>query len=132
MDSALMKEYYENTPTATLRDIAMRYNQPLATIQELAEDWSKITSLTTTNDTHAIIELDIDSMKKNIGECKTLALHHCLSWMRTSAEHAEIRELKDVVNIVATIEDSLSDTNDTSGNVNILISTLGDRLVDDC
>jgi hypothetical protein len=71
---------------------------------------------------------------KKIEEFKELALDHCLNFMHRDAKLSEVKEFKDIVAIVNTLETSYQKTDPDVGKptVNILIQNLVERFQDDC
>jgi uncharacterized protein YicC (UPF0701 family) len=69
----------------------------------------------------------------NIEEFKQLAIKHAVHFIKEDAQFAEVKEFKDMVAIVDSIEKSYRDTKDTSGTtINIAIQTLVEKFRDDC
>jgi len=70
----------------------------------------------------------------SIDEFKTLALAHCLKFMRKDAQFSEVKEFKDIVAIVDSLEKSYQKADPDAGKptINILINNLMERFQDDC
>ena len=67
----------------------------------------------------------------NIQEFKELAMEHALKFMRNDAEFAEVKEFKDMVSIVGTIEASYKDDK-PENTINIAIQNIVKDFTDDC
>lgn len=71
----------------------------------------------------------------DIEEFKGLAVKEALRFMKSDAKHAEVREFKDMVNIVNQIDASYKDQKDTGPTVNVMIQNLVQKfqgIDDDC
>lgn len=86
----------------------------------------------------AIPPVNVDSeivldTKEKIAQFKELALDHCLTFMKKDARYAEVKEFKDIVAVVDSIEKSYdkSKGSDTP-TINILVQNLVERFRDDC
>jgi len=75
-----------------------------------------------------------DSQLKKIEEFKELALEHCLKFMKKDAQFSEVKEFKDIVAIVNTLETSYQKADPDAGKptINIMINNLLERFNDDC
>ena len=75
-----------------------------------------------------------ESQLKKIEEFKELALAHCLNFMHRDAKLSEVKEFKDIVAIVNTLETSYQKTDPDAGKptINILVQNLMERFNDDC
>lgn len=75
-----------------------------------------------------------ESQLKKIEEFKELALDHCLNFMHRDAKLSEVKEFKDIVAIVNTLETSYQKTDPGAGKptINILVQNLMERFNDDC
>lgn len=72
---------------------------------------------------------------KDIAQFKELAVAHALKFMRNDAEFAEVKEFKDMVAIVDSLEKSYiakKNPDDAKITVNIAIQNLVERFRDDC
>jgi len=67
-----------------------------------------------------------------IKDFKEFAIDHALHFIKHDAEFAEVKEFKDMVAIVDSIEKSYKDTKDQGPTVNILIQNLAEKFKDDC
>lgn len=71
--------------------------------------------------------------KVKIKEFKVLALDHALNFMRNDSEYAEVKEFKDMVSVVDSIDKSLQrPTEDKGTTVNVLIQNIMREFKDDC
>ena len=75
-----------------------------------------------------------DSQLVKIEKFKELALDHCINFMNKDAKFAEVKEFKDIVAIVDTLEKSYQKADPDSGKptINIMINNLMERFKDDC
>lgn len=78
------------------------------------------------------IPKDTVELLESIEDFKRKAVAHAIKFMRDDAEFAEVKEFKDMVAIVDSIEKSYKDTKDTGPTVNILIQNLTEKFQDDC
>jgi hypothetical protein len=69
-----------------------------------------------------------------IANFKELALDHCIRFMSQDAKFAEVKEFKDIVAIVDSLEKSYQKVDPDAGKptINILINNLMERFKDDC
>lgn len=69
-----------------------------------------------------------------IAQFKELALDHCINFMNKDAKFSEVKEFKDIVAIVDTLEKSYQKVDPDAGKptINILINNLMERFNDDC
>lgn len=75
-----------------------------------------------------------ESQLKKIEEFKELALDHCINFMNKDAKFSEVKEFKDIVAVVNTLETSYQKTDPDAGKptINILVQNLMERFKDDC
>lgn len=75
-----------------------------------------------------------DSQLVKIENFKVLALDHCINFMNKDAKFADVKEFKDIVAIVDTLEKSYQKADPDSGKptINIMINNLMERFKDDC
>lgn len=71
---------------------------------------------------------------KKIENFKELALDHCLNFMHRDAKLSEVKEFKDIVAIVDSLEKSYQKADPDAGKptINIMINNLLERFSDDC
>lgn len=156
---------YENTPDLTIEQLCEKYNirqsqlkgwqqweKNMATSNNIDTN-SDVTSIDTSSDvdtigTSRLPQLldtqDIEVLENtsedaevfsDIAEFKKLAVAHALKFMKKDAEFAEIKEFKDVVAIVDSLEKSYTskkNPDDTKLTINIAIQNLVERFKDDC
>jgi hypothetical protein len=69
-----------------------------------------------------------------IANFKELALDHCITFMSQDAKFAEVKEFKDIVAIVDSLEKSYQKVDPDAGKptINILVQNLMERFSDDC
>ena len=73
-----------------------------------------------------------NDMLEQIEEFKRIAIAYALKFIKTEAEYADIKDFKEVVNIVDSIEKSYKNNRPTETTVNIAIQNLVERFSDDC
>lgn len=75
-----------------------------------------------------------ETQLEKIEKFKELALDHCIHFMEKDAKFAEVKEFKDIVAIVDTLEKSYQKADPNSGKptINIMINNLMERFKDDC
>jgi len=79
-----------------------------------------------TNETKEVLLDDIDTFKR-------LAVKQAVKFIKEDAQFAEVKEFKDMVAIVDSIEKSYKDVKDPIGTtINIAIQNLVERFSDDC
>jgi len=77
--------------------------------------------------------LDLSKLRYDIDEFKGLALDHCIKFMKTDAAYAETKELKQIVDIVTSIESStFKDEKEQGPTINVLVQNLMQGITDDC
>lgn len=71
---------------------------------------------------------------RKIENFKELALDHCLNFMAKDAKFSEVKEFKDIVAIVDSLEKSYQKVDPDAGKptINIMINNLLERFSDDC
>jgi len=104
-----------------ISDIISEPVQPLTTLVTIEEP-----TIATTEPT----ETQLDK----IAQFKELALDHCINFMNKDARFSEVKEFKDIVAIVDTLEKSYQKVDPEAGKptINILINNLMERFNDDC
>lgn len=112
-----------------ISDIISEPVQPLVTIDEptiTLEPLPAKPTIATTEPT----ETQLDK----IAQFKELALDHCINFMNKDAKFSEVKEFKDIVAIVDTLEKSYQKVDPEAGKptINILINNLMERFNDDC
>ena len=143
---------YETTPDMTIDDICTKYdvrtkqlkgytkwrkraeNSDEPTEAE-AEDFdvSIVPSVPKKPNHDLAIPKDREELLTDIDNFKSLAIAHAVKFMKDDAEFAEVKEFKDMVAIVDSIEKSYRDVKDPSGTtINIAIQNLVERFSDDC
>lgn len=75
-----------------------------------------------------------DVQLRKIENFKELALDHCLNFMAKDAKLSEVKEFKDIVAIVDSLEKSYQKADPDAGKptINIMINNLLERFSDDC
>ena len=73
-----------------------------------------------------------DDITKDIEAFKKQAMAHALKFMSDDAEFAEVKEFKDMVAIVDSIEKSYKGTETTSTPVTMLVQNIVNNFKDDC
>ena len=76
-----------------------------------------------------IVSKDI---KDKVIEFKELAMEEALRFIRKDVKFAEIKEFKDMVAIVDSIDKSLQKPTSSAPTINILVQNLAERYRDDC
>ena len=76
-----------------------------------------------------IVSKDI---KDKVAEFKELAMEEALRFIRKDVKFAEIKEFKDMVAIVDSIDKSLQKPTSSAPTINILVQNLAERYRDDC
>lgn len=117
LPEALVKIYKREYETTDITKDALqaKYQLPI-----IPEDWVKPSSIVPTS-----------TNTEKIEEFKELALNHALKFMKNDAQFAEVKEFKDMVSIVGTIEASYKDTK-PENTINIAIQNIVKGFTDDC
>ena len=68
--------------------------------------------------------------EEKIKEFKTLALDRCLHFIKSDVRFAEVKEFKDIVAIVDTLDKKSGI--DTTTTINVLVQNIQEKFVDDC
>lgn len=135
---------YENTDI-TIDELCSKYDVTTKQLKGYTK-WSKKTS--ETNELPELIEPskpivtkkpaditivnDKEQVLSDIDEFKRLAVAHAVKFIKDDAEFAEVKEFKDMVAIVDSIEKSYKDTKEQGPTINIAIQNLVERFKDDC
>jgi len=146
---------YETTPGLTLSELCDRYNIKLSDLKDTSK-WFKrckaepkplvipravVAKLDTiiappAEDKPLVmptVELKTrEQMLMEVNNFKALALTHALKFISCDAEFAEVKELKDMVSIVDTIERSYKDASTSPHTVSSAIKNLVEEFRDDC
>lgn len=142
MTKLLLTQYkleFEHTDS-TINDIVEKYNLNLEDLKG-HELWVKggdqhndITIAPTTIDQTALPATLVDtSLEEQIANFKEKAMAHCLTFMEKDVRFAEVKEFKDIVSIVDSIDKSLRADADTSTTtVNVLVQNITEGFKDDC
>jgi uncharacterized protein (DUF433 family) len=138
MDNALLLSYqieYETT-NISKEELVDKYN---ITPKDLkgSEHWAKRNEssylvetpsqaivLAATKETNEDLMADIDKFKREV-------VAKALDFIKNHAQYAEVKELKDMVAIVDSVEKSYKDTN-TGPTINVLVQNLTENFKDDC
>ncbi len=143
MSPILLKSYrieYETT-SITLPEILKKYKLK----EEQTEKWVKQQNSTPpiivprsdidaqpgTSTTLVSKDFDKDKLLEDISQFKVEAVKYAVDTIKDS-EFLEVKEFKDLVAIVATVETSLKDNKDTGPTINILVQQLTEKFRDDC
>jgi len=125
---------YEQNQDMTIQDLCDKYSVTTKQLKGYTK-WKKPIASTEVLEPIATAEViepvapieitdDIESFKK-------LAISHALKFMRDDVEFAEVKEFKDMVSIVGTIEASYKDTK-PENTINIAIQNIVKGFQDDC
>ena len=120
---------YENTPDLTINQMCKSYDISTKQLPGYTK-WTKRTCSTIPTNL-SDDNLVKPSINDSISEFKDLAMAHALKFMHNDAEFAEVKEFKDMVSIVGTIEASLKD-NKPDNVINIAIQNIVKDFKDDC
>lgn len=137
---AAYREEYEATPGLTIDELLAKYDITTKDIKGYTK-WEKRTApkpvapkplpSTTPIATPPADLLEKKTPQEAIEEFKELALDHALKFMKNDARFAEVKEFKDIVAIVDSLEKSYNKTADTGPTINILVQNLMERFKDD-
>lgn len=87
-------------------------------------------------DTHNSLHLTLpegnEQMLTDIKQVKKDAIKYAKDFLRDNSKHAEVKEIKDVLAMVLSLEDSIKDKKDTGPTVNVLVQNITERFKDDC
>ena len=137
---AAYREEYEATPGLTIDELLAKYDITTKDIKGYTK-WEKRTAplikpikpviapkpLPATNQP----PLEKKTPQESIDEFKELALDHALNFMKNDARFSEVKEFKDIVAIVDSLEKSYNKTTDSGPTINILVQNLMERFKDD-
>ena len=75
-----------------------------------------------------------DTLEEQVLTFKEKAMAHCLTFMEKDVRFAEVKEFKDIVSIVDSIDKSLQKGNpdDKGVTVNVLVQSITEKFQDDC
>lgn len=153
------KAEYEQNPTITLDELLVKYQLAKEDLPG-CETWTKPNSIVTIDKPKRktkvkaidkilqqqtqVVTIPIDKVLvetvatedqlKKIERFKELALDHCLKFMQKDAHFSEVKEFKDIVAIVDSLEKSYQKADPDAGKptINIQINALLARFSDDC
>lgn len=72
------------------------------------------------------------TIAQDIEEFKSLAVKKALRFIKDEADYATVKEFKDIVSVVDSIDKSYGPEESTEPQINILINNITSRFVDDC
>lgn len=134
---------YERTPNMTIEDLCEKYDVQTKQLKGYTK-WQKrapeIDELPETGDIIAIPRNDSKQLAipkttkellDDVEEFKQLAVAHAVKFMKDDAEFAEVKEFKDMVAIVDSIEKSYKGTK-PENTINIAIQNIVKNFNDDC
>ena len=126
---------YETTPDLTISDLCQKYNIETKQLKgytkwKKREETNKLPKREDTNNSTVLVD-DKENLLKDIDTFKSLAMTHALNFMRNDIEFAGVKDFKDMVSIVGTIENSLKDTK-PENTINIAIQNIVKEFKDDC
>lgn len=114
-------------------------NDPKAPVPEVVEESSEtralasqIPTLSKKDTTTATID---PTIKDDIATFKRLAVDHALTFIKTQAQFSEVKEFKDVVAVIDSIDKSLQEkpgSNSTPVQVNVMVQSIMQGFTDDC
>ena len=132
---------YETTPDLTIAMLCDKYSVETKQLKGYTK-WKKRESevdIIATTDIIAtpalatdIIVKDKADLLNDIDEFKQMAVKHAIEFMHNDIGFAEVKEFKDMVAIVDSIEKSYVVKDDTGPTINILIQNLAEKFKDDC
>ena len=136
MDKLLLMAYeeeYRTHPTLTIDNICEKYSVDRKDLTG-CHTWTKqeIVPKQHIAPKQEIASIDIQTKEEKIEEFKKLALDHALSFMRTDAKFAEVKEFKDIVAVVDSIDKSYQKAPTDTTTVNVLVQNIMQRAIDDC
>ncbi len=130
---------YETTPDFTIANLCEKYD---VTTKQLSgyTKWSKRSEPSVEPEANIVpaiarnlpIPSNTEELLDDVENFKRLAVAHAVKFMKNDAEFAEVKEFKDMVSIVDSIEKSYKGIADTGPTVNILIQNLTEKFHDDC
>ena len=115
-----------------ISDIISEPVQPLVTLVTVEEH--TITPESPLAKPPLIVTEPTETQLDKIAQFKELALDHCINFMNKDAKFSEVKEFKDIVAIVDTLEKSYQKVDPEAGKptINILVNNLMERFNDDC
>lgn len=143
MDKTMLLSYqieYETTGIP-LVDLCDKYNLELEELEQHAKDWKQALVPAAPEQQTLIVPTEVedrfpteveDSIAEDIKEFKALAIKQAMHFIKEEAKFAEVKEFKDMVAIVDSIDKSLKGTSDSGPTVNIMVQNLLRNLSDDC
>lgn len=140
---------YERTPNMTISELCTKYDVQTKQLKGYTKWQKKIENTTepaeaeddiisqpiasTAQHSELATPKTSEDVQLEIDEFKRLAVAHATKFMREDVEFAEVKEFKDIVAIVDSIEKSYKDTKDPQGTtINIAIQNLVEKFSDDC
>jgi len=109
------------------------------------EEWKKKDLLLTTTPpppdnisipaTQALVKPSLEEpedIKAQIAEFKKNTVQHCLTFSKTDIRFAEIKEIKDMVSVIDSIEKSYEKNQNQGPTINVLVQNIMGSMQDDC
>ena len=134
---AAYREEYEATPGLTIDELLAKYDITTKDIKGYTK-WEKRTASPIKPiivPKPLLVTIQPSPEKKtpqeSIDEFKELALDHALNFMKNDARFSEVKEFKDIVAIVDSLEKSYNKMTDSGPTINILVQNLMERFKDD-
>jgi len=118
-----------------ISDIISEPVQPLVTLAVIEEPAITLEPVQTLVTKQPLVATEpTETQLDKIAQFKELALDHCINFMNKDAKFSEVKEFKDIVAIVDTLEKSYQKVDPEAGKptINILINNLMERFNDDC
>lgn len=136
----LCRAEYETDPNITIDELCDKYNIERSALGP-TNDWQKVIDIPTTPlvpaeiiPSNTITPLDTKATPTNkdiIDEFKNLTITEALQRMRNEASGMSVKDMKELVALVDTIDRSYHKSTD-SNQINIVVQNVISRYVDDC
>ena len=91
-------------------------------------------NLPSTNILDGSLDSSEQTLEEQVLDFKEKAMEHCLTFMEKDVRFAEVKEFKDIVSIVDSIDKSLQKGNpdDKGTTINVLVQNITEKFQDDC
>jgi len=122
---------YETTPDLTIDELCQKHDIVKEQLPDYKQ-WKKQVDIISGELTQEVVVSENPKILDDIERFKQLAVQRAVEFIEQDARFAEVKEFKDIVAIVDTIEKSYKNKTTNEPTINILIQNLVKKFNDDC
>lgn len=137
----LCRAEYETDPDITIDEICNKYSIERSALGPTS-DWQKVINLASPTESVpaptntptvpiSLVTKEVSSIKDLIDEFKNLTIGEALDRMRSEGSEMSVKDMKELVALVDTIDRSYNKHSDAN-QINIIVQNVISRYVDDC